>query len=91
MNWLSFEIKNSLFQWKIFIRNHENLKPIEVKSDKKTEELRGKAREMLIGVFRQNLLDETLSEDFDDETKEQLSQNAIEYGQGFSSSISDYV
>ena len=91
MNWWSLKIKNSFFQWKIFIRNHENLKPIEVKSDKKTEELRGKAREMLIGVFRQNLLDETMSEDFDDETKEQLSQNAIEYGQGFSSSISSYV
>lgn len=45
--------------------------------------MRGKAREMLISVFRQNLLDETISEDFDDETKDQLKQNAIEYGKGF--------
>ena len=51
-----------------------------MRSDKKTEELRGKAREMLIGVFRQHLLDETISEDFDNETREQLDTNATEYG-----------
>ena len=35
---------------------------------------------MLIGVFKQHLLDETVSEDFDDETKDQLGENAVEYG-----------
>ena len=62
-------------KWKVFIKNHENLQPIEVKSDKKTEEMRNKAQAHLTKVF----VDHMVEDDLDDDLKNQLIENAELY------------
>ena len=62
-------------KWKVFIKNHENLQPIEVKSDKKTEEMRNKAQAHLTKVF----VDHMVEDDLDDDLRNQLIENAELY------------
>jgi len=64
-------------KWKVFIRHHENLKPIEVRYDKKTEEFRENVRKQIVRRFRKHLVDEDL--DQDEETTLQLEENSEIY------------
>ena len=49
--------KIRIFQWKTFLHEHGSKKSIEVKSDKRTEELRANGRNMLKKAFDKATLD----------------------------------
>ena len=49
--------KLRIFQWKTFLHEHGSKKSIEVKSDKRTEELRTNGRNMLKKAFDKATLD----------------------------------